>query len=361
MQWWRARTVPLLTAAALLCAVALVFKANAINMVRWPGFLCYCALAAALFFGAFIYLFVTWRSEKHYQLRQHLPWPSRVLSATVNMLMALLFLGGAAEAAARAFPAYTSLAIDPGIAYFWPEWFEARNSLGYADREPGVKRGPRVLLIGDSFTEGAGVRRHERFSNHLEQMLERDNPTIEVFNAGHCGFDTWREADELEKTGDAIRPDVVVVNYVLNDAEGEIPPCQQVGRLDEFLTRRLGSYAFFRLMITKHNYSWGASNVSWWTVLQGQHAEDGPGWRRVCGGMDRIEARHGLDDFGGRWPALTCSPYDAHPGAEAHHIMAVKLHEFLGSVVQSYRAPSGPPIVTAGLKSRGVTVPEERR
>ena len=74
-----------------------------------------------------------------------------------------------------------------------------------------------------------------------------------------------------------------------------------------------------------------------------------------------FEARHGLDDFGGRWPALTCSPYDAHPGAEAHHIMAVKLHEFLGPVAQSYRAPSGPPIVTAGLKSTSVTVHEERR
>src|SRR5439155_8563731 len=132
-------------------------------------------------------------------------------------------------------------ALDPGIVYFWPEWLEARNSLGYADREPGPKRGPRVLLIGDSFTEGAGVRRPERFGNQLEHLLQRDNDAIEVFNGGRCGMDTWAEALVLEKTGDAVQPDVVVVNYVLNDAEGEAPASKEVSKLDDLLTRRLGS------------------------------------------------------------------------------------------------------------------------
>lgn len=84
------------------------------------------------------------------------------------------------------------------------------NSLGLRDREisdakaAGVKR---ILLLGDSFTEGTGVKQEETFSAVLERELG-----IEVINAGVSGYSTLHEYLWLKERGFKLRPDLVILN-----------------------------------------------------------------------------------------------------------------------------------------------------
>ena len=64
------------------------------------------------------------------------------------------------------------------------------NSLGFKDSQsrtvPLKKNNPRILLIGDSFTEGIGYAHNDTFAGILEKKLETKN--IEVFNAGVSSY-----------------------------------------------------------------------------------------------------------------------------------------------------------------------------
>ncbi len=62
----------------------------------------------------------------------------------------------------------------------------ATNSLGFKDRIPRAVKvrptGKRLLLLGDSFTEGAGYSFAKTFAGHIQRAMEPKN--IEVLNAG---------------------------------------------------------------------------------------------------------------------------------------------------------------------------------
>jgi lysophospholipase L1-like esterase len=95
----------------------------------------------------------------------------------------------------------------------------AYNSAGFRDREhargkpQGVKR---VVVLGDSVTEGSGVEIEEIFSSRLQQGL---GPRYEVINLGMSGLNTPQEVHVLEVEGFSYDPDVVIVNFVLNDCD----------------------------------------------------------------------------------------------------------------------------------------------
>jgi hypothetical protein len=63
------------------------------------------------------------------------------------------------------------------------------NSLGFRDaavRDVPLARHPRLLLIGDSFTEGVGVRYEDTFAAHLEEELGKEG--VSVLNAGVASY-----------------------------------------------------------------------------------------------------------------------------------------------------------------------------
>lgn len=66
------------------------------------------------------------------------------------------------------------------------------NSLGFKDSRPREvslrSQGERILLMGDSFTEGIGVPWEDTFAGMLEARLARDR--IEVLNAGVSSYST---------------------------------------------------------------------------------------------------------------------------------------------------------------------------
>ncbi|HZI92816.1 MAG TPA: SGNH/GDSL hydrolase family protein [Patescibacteria group bacterium] len=77
----------------------------------------------------------------------------------------------------------------------------------------------RVLCLGDSYTFGAYVDDGETWPAQLETILREDRPErpVEVINAGISGFTILDELQFFKEHGESLKPDVVVVGFVLND------------------------------------------------------------------------------------------------------------------------------------------------
>ena len=117
-------------------------------------------------------------------------------------------------------------------------YFNERNGLVYEmnmygfrgpdfpmHKPPGTKR---ILVLGDSFTFGEGVKWQDTFCMRLQARLRQDlGQGIEVLNFGMCAWDTCDEISFYRHGGALFEPDLTVVVFVLNDAE-------HAGELDFF-------------------------------------------------------------------------------------------------------------------------------
>ena len=94
------------------------------------------------------------------------------------------------------------------------------NSLQFRDREPGTKRPGtrRVAVLGDSFTEGQGVKEEDAYPRGLERALNAVGGRWEVLNFGRRGAD-FPELDDTSEEVLELDPDVVVYGMGLNDCE----------------------------------------------------------------------------------------------------------------------------------------------
>ena len=84
-------------------------------------------------------------------------------------------------------------------------------------KEPGVLR---VVALGDSFTWGDKIASADStWPAQLEADLRRRRPQtpVEVVNLGQKGFTSVNEAEMLRRLGWQFDPDVVVVQFYLND------------------------------------------------------------------------------------------------------------------------------------------------
>ena len=102
-----------------------------------------------------------------------------------------------------------------------PRWSFRTNDRGFRGREltrtaPGTRR---VLALGDSFTFGWGVGEGKAWPHLLEGMLSSSGQKAVVFNAGVPGYNTVQEACLLEELLGEADPDLVLLGYVVNDAE----------------------------------------------------------------------------------------------------------------------------------------------
>jgi lysophospholipase L1-like esterase len=95
------------------------------------------------------------------------------------------------------------------------------NSLRFRDAEfgaktPGVRR---VMVLGDSFTEGQGAKEPDTYVRVLEQRLNAGGPARwEVRNCGRRGAD-FPLLFEIFAQILRFEPDVVIYGMVLNDAD----------------------------------------------------------------------------------------------------------------------------------------------
>lgn len=83
----------------------------------------------------------------------------------------------------------------------------------------------RIVMLGDSITEGAGVPSGKTFSDCLESMLnERSSAAglllrYEVMNFGVGGYNLTAEVETLKLKALAYSPDIVVLNMFFQDDE----------------------------------------------------------------------------------------------------------------------------------------------
>ena len=93
------------------------------------------------------------------------------------------------------------------------------NSQGLRDREYSLAKPAgvyRVLMLGDSTTLGWGVKEEETAAKVLESDL---GPRFEVINAGTGNYGTVQELTYYETRGRLFHPDLVILQYFINDPE----------------------------------------------------------------------------------------------------------------------------------------------
>jgi lysophospholipase L1-like esterase len=248
----------------------------------------------------------------------------------------------------------------------------------FGPRRPGVRR---VAVLGDSFTEGQGVKEADTYPRRLEALLNAADPgRWEVLNWGRRGadfpglYDTFEQLLEYD-------PDVVVYGMFLNDAEQseafrarhlfvnewmqrERGPGADPGLLD-FLFDRLEQRRLYRETLAWYTQMYADSNregwertqaylremdrtmrarggrllVADWPVLLADDAADPlePAHRaiaRACAtaGIARHELRSALS--GRPAESLWVHPLDQHPNDQAHRLAA----ESLAPVVKALAA-----------------------
>ncbi|MGH7856525.1 MAG: SGNH/GDSL hydrolase family protein, partial [Candidatus Binatia bacterium] len=98
------------------------------------------------------------------------------------------------------------------------------NSAGYRDREWRAPGWPLVVLVGDSVAFGLGSAAEDRFPDRLESALRNAGfPRAEVRNLSMFGYGGYEELAALRQEGVPAHPDLVVVQFYLNDFHTPAP------------------------------------------------------------------------------------------------------------------------------------------
>ncbi|MCA9604294.1 MAG: hypothetical protein KC619_01785, partial [Myxococcales bacterium] len=108
----------------------------------------------------------------------------------------------------------------------------------------------RVLIVGDSFAEGQGVRDEDTFAARLDRSL---GAGVDVVNCGRRGYDFPTLDDAFEARLVAKAPALVVYAMVLNDAQRSEAFAARQSYLDDWIVDR-------RRMLASHDAS-----PPWWT------------------------------------------------------------------------------------------------
>lgn len=91
------------------------------------------------------------------------------------------------------------------------------NSFGFRGREPGTA-GTRVVVLGDSYTEGFGLSEQEAFPAKLEEALKKAGKRdVEVLNGGTLGFSPALYTKYYERYFSNLRPTFVLLNLDFTD------------------------------------------------------------------------------------------------------------------------------------------------
>ncbi|MBI5814215.1 MAG: SGNH/GDSL hydrolase family protein [Nitrospinae bacterium] len=165
------------------------------------------------------------------------------------------------------------------------------NSHGFRDDEYGVEKPAgvyRIMLLGDSLTFGWGAKREERFSQLLEAGLNREMAPAgnarraQVMNTGTVNYNTAQEAALYMERGRKFKPDMVILNYFINDAEEALA----------HKSPRLLSYSYFAMwlwgklgMVRTALEGGGGDYKSYYRSL---YSAGSPGWEAAMGAMAEL-------------------------------------------------------------------------
>jgi hypothetical protein len=96
------------------------------------------------------------------------------------------------------------------------------DSRGFRSPEIDAKAAPgvaRIAFVGDSITMGWGVAERDTFAHQVIAALTAAGRKVDGFNLGVGNYNTLQELTLFRDAGAAMKPDIIVLAYFLNDAE----------------------------------------------------------------------------------------------------------------------------------------------
>ncbi|MCC7048155.1 MAG: SGNH/GDSL hydrolase family protein [Alphaproteobacteria bacterium] len=160
------------------------------------------------------------------------------------------------------------------------------NALGLRDRDIDLPKKPtmkRVLMLGDSITFGWGVPQELAVPQRLDRALRAEG--VEVINSGVGNYNTRMEVEYFLTEGYKLKPDIVVLNYFINDAEPT--PSYDYSALEKYSR----AYAYFSSRWDSAMRSLGtARQTDWKTYYRGLY-DDGTnpgGWAAAAKAIERV-------------------------------------------------------------------------
>jgi lysophospholipase L1-like esterase len=158
--------------------------------------------------------------------------------------------------------------------------FGHRDELQTLHKPDGVRR---ILMLGDSVTFGWGVAQKNTTSEILQALLNdlNDGWQYQVVNMGIGNANTDMEVRALENDGWRFMPDVIVLNFFINDAEPT--PVRESNLLTEF------SYAFVflsgRIDVLRRQFGLASD---WRNYYSDFYRPESSGWRRSSEAITRL-------------------------------------------------------------------------
>lgn len=170
--------------------------------------------------------------------KKNMNWIKNISIGLVLSILSILLFFVTAEVVVR----ILSPEIIPTTAYDWSSRHKGYN----LEKAPGTFR---IVVLGDSYTFGQGVKRDETFPNRLERILHNRNGKIifEVVNLGFCGLNTAGELQILSELGInpitwqpdyhyrglAYKPDLILHEFTLNDSATSGRAMEQIKPFDD--------------------------------------------------------------------------------------------------------------------------------
>jgi hypothetical protein len=126
--------------------------------------------------------------------------------------------------------------LHPGVCYSMPPHFRGvhagisvrTNHLGFRDRERTLEKPPhtlRILCVGDSMVFGQAVAQEQVFTALLEKKL---GTSFEVWNTGHCAYNTREEYEFLKFRGLSFQPDILLLGFCLVNDTIDCPEAEEM-------------------------------------------------------------------------------------------------------------------------------------
>jgi len=203
------------------------------------------------------------------------------------------------------------------------------DSRGFRDREFVAKPAgtKRVVFVGDSFTEGMGVKEEETAVRRVETLLRRRQDSIETWNLGVRAYD-FPELERVFEIALELSPDAVVLDMVLNDGIRSPELERQWPRINDWIMVRqsppswlerhssLASFVASRF----EKFSIGRETAAWYQALYSDDNREGWMQTRAC--LQRMQAacrERGIAFGVALWPLLVgLEEGAAYPFASSH-------------------------------------------
>ncbi|MEM7532154.1 MAG: GDSL-type esterase/lipase family protein, partial [Chloroflexota bacterium] len=139
------------------------------------------------------------------------------------------------------------------------------NSMGIRYREIPLEKPEntvRVVVVGDSFTEGAGVTSSETFLAVAEQQLSTEKRSVELINCALSGTAALQQSRALFQVCLQYDPDLVLLSLHGNDV-ADTPLGTHAGQIEGEQDKRVGIPGIFHAL-------WPRLVVMWETIQLGQ-------------------------------------------------------------------------------------------